>query len=214
MTPETLTWPVDLDTLLAPISDLRPTGESLRLDVYDQIREARRGDDPNLPQRVWQTELKRADWPRVESLCHDALATRSKDLQLAAWLLEAWLHLHGFAGAAPGLSLTTGLCEHFWDTLYPENDGADLEGRLAPIYWLNEKLSLLLRAIPITEPRARRAPMYLDGLGERRWRAPAFGRAGRGGRGTLPGQCRGDANRVLRRALTGPARWAVRASLD
>jgi type VI secretion system protein ImpA len=84
---------------------------------------------------VWQTELKRADWGAVEFLCSTALAERSKDLQLAAWLLEAWIQLDGFEGAARGLELIARLCMAFWDGMYPSLT-EELEARLAPVRWI------------------------------------------------------------------------------
>src|SRR6516225_910593 len=96
---------VDLEKLLYPISVERPAGESLRYEgTYDRIREARRQDEAELSQGIYKTELKKADWPLVEKLCLEELETRSKDLQLATWLLEAWLHLGGFAGALDGFN--------------------------------------------------------------------------------------------------------------
>ena len=110
----------DLERLLEPISPERPAGEPLRYDgTYDRIREARREDDPRLSQGIYQSELKRADWAAVERVALEALETRTKDLQIAAWLLEAWLQLYGFAGASAGLRLMSGLCENFWEKMYP-----------------------------------------------------------------------------------------------
>ena len=150
----------DLQTLLAPISVENPCGEWLRYEgTYDQIREARREDDPALPQGVWQAELKRADWEGVESLCTAALANRSKDLQLAVWLLEAWIQLQGFSGAAKGLQLVHDLCAEYWDGMYPPLE-ADLTPRLSPIRWLNEKLSRRLRLLPLTNPEISGVPAY------------------------------------------------------
>lgn len=156
---------VDLERLLTPISGARPSGESLRYTgLYDEIQEARREDDPALPQGVWKTELKRADWPEVERLCQEALETRTKDLQLAVWLLEAWLHLDGATGVAQGLWLLGGLCESFWETLHPEIEGEDAESaeaRLAPLWWMEERLSEKLKLhIPITRPETDDAPAY------------------------------------------------------
>ena len=162
------TFETDLDALLAPISAERPAGESLRYEqTYDLIKEARRADDPNLPQGIYATELKKADWSLVEQLCAEALATRSKDLQLAAWLMEAWVHLHGFAGAREGLALLRGLLEGFWEHLYPEIDDDpgtqdQVRGGLSPgqafdalsvlLEWLDNKLSFSLKQLPVTEP--------------------------------------------------------------
>ena len=96
----------------------------------------------------------------VETLCMEALETRSKDLQLATWLLEAWLHLEGFTGMLDGINLLTGLCESFWDDLYPSLDGDNTEYRIAPFEWINEKLTLNLKQIPITAPTTGDGKLY------------------------------------------------------
>lgn len=153
---------IDLERLLTPISGARPSGEPLRYaGLFDQIQEARREDDASLPQGVWKTDLKKADWKEVERLCLDALETRSKDLQVAAWLLEAWLHLDGAAGVVQGLRLLAGLCESFWESLHPELEDDDPELRLAPLYWVDERLSEKLRLhIAVTRPETTDAPAY------------------------------------------------------
>src|ERR1051325_5716424 len=100
----------DLETLLEPVSEGRPSGESLRYEgTYDRIREARREDDPGLSRAIYEAEPKRADWRAVEALAVEALATRTKDLQIAAWLTEAWTKLYGLAGAREGLRLMSEL---------------------------------------------------------------------------------------------------------
>jgi type VI secretion system ImpA family protein len=150
----------DLDRLLAPISPEHPCGEWLRYEgTYDQVRDARREDDAGLPQGVWQSELKRADWGSVESVCCEALATRSKDLQLSAWLLEAWIQLDGLAGAARGLDLMRRICVAYWDEMYPVLD-ADMTARLAPLQWVNEKLSRRLRLLKLTQPSLDGVPAF------------------------------------------------------
>lgn len=158
---------VDLERLLTPISAEQPAGESLRYEgVYDRVQEARKEDDSNLPQGVWQTDLKRADWEQVESICREALETRTKDLQLAVWLMEAWLSLHGFAGAREGVRLLAGLCESFWEGLYPELEEGSLEFRLSPLEWVNNRLTLTLKQIPITQPEIRDQTAYTWGQWE------------------------------------------------
>ena len=150
----------DLDRLTAPISAEHPCGEWLRYEgTYEQIRDARREDDPGLPQGVWQTELKRANWNAVEQLCAEALTSRSKDLQLAAWLLEAWIQLDSFAGTARGIELMRRLCFAYWEEMYPALD-ADMASRLAPIQWVNDKLSRRLRLLRVTQPAMEGVPAY------------------------------------------------------
>ncbi|HEV7921531.1 MAG TPA: type VI secretion system protein TssA [Thermoanaerobaculia bacterium] len=149
------------DPLLLPISEDRPAGESLRFDpVYDEIKRLREQDDPTLPQGVWQRELKKADWKAVASLCSDTLATRTKDLQVAAWLTEAWTHLEGFPGFERGVRLMTSLCRDFWPQLHPPLDEDGIESRIAPVLWIADRLVLTLKRVPVTAPSSEDALPY------------------------------------------------------
>src|SRR5690606_8291598 len=113
--------------LLAPIPGENPAGVYLRYDpVYDQIREARREDD-DLPRGDWETTRKVADWPQVIRLAADTLSKRSKDLQVAAWLTEAWLRRDGFPGLRKGLELLRELLERYWDSVYPPVEDGDTD---------------------------------------------------------------------------------------
>ncbi|HSU88162.1 MAG TPA: type VI secretion system protein TssA [Terriglobia bacterium] len=152
---------IEVDKLIQPISSQSPSGESLRYSmVYDSIKAARREDDANAPQGIWQTKLKKADWQTVKTICLETLESRSKDLQVGAWLLEACIHLDGFNGLADGLHVLTVLCETFWDTLYPPLDPDDPDYRFGPIAWIDEKLTLTLKLVPITSPHTGDAPSY------------------------------------------------------
>lgn len=141
---------VDLDLIFQPIPGENPAGESLRYSgIYDEIREARRADE-NLAQGAWQTELKVADFPKVLNLGIDALTTKSKDLQIAAWTCEALVKLHGFAGFRDGLKILAGLQENFWEQLHPEIDDGDQESRANAIAWVDEQVALAIKGAPFT----------------------------------------------------------------
>lgn len=147
--------------LLSPIPGEAPAGAWLRFEpVYDEIKSLREEDDPALPQGVWQRELRRADWPAVAALCAAALESRSKDLQIAAWLTEAWVHVDGFPGLERGLRLLAGLCRAFWPDLHPALDGEDAEARLAPLDWAADRLQLPLKLVPVTAPTGDDAVPY------------------------------------------------------
>ena len=137
------------DELLAPVAGANPGGVELRYEpIYDKIKEARREDD-DAPQGEWATTLKTADWPLVIKLGKEAIATKSKDLQLAAWLTEALVRREGFAGLRSGLDVLAGLIDQYWDTLYPEIDDGDTEMRAAPLEWVAIKLDLPIRKVAI-----------------------------------------------------------------
>ncbi|MDN7179005.1 type VI secretion system protein TssA [Caballeronia sp. SEWSISQ10-4 2] len=136
---------LDLHALLAPLPGGDGVGDSLRADpVYRLIRDARHQDDPSLPMGEWERPLIKANWKAVAALCSEALQTRSKDFQLAAWLCEAWTHLHGIDGLVAGTQLLTGLAERYWDAAYPQLEEADTDARAAPFVWLNQTLALAL----------------------------------------------------------------------
>ena len=158
------------EELLAPIPGAKPGGTELRYDpIYDRIKEARR-EDEDIPQGEWQTTRKTADWPQVVKLTKDALATKSKDLQLAVWLAEALLRREGFAGFRGALDLIVGLLEQHWDHLHPEIEDGDTELRAAPLEWLGIKLELPVRRVPLNRSghswlqhqEARTVPTELD----------------------------------------------------
>jgi type VI secretion system protein ImpA len=148
---------LNLDSLLAPFAGDNPSGLALNYEgTYDAIQAAREEDDPSLPQGVWERPLRRADWPEVARLCETALGVHSKDLQIAAWLVEACFQLHGLDALARGLGLIRELCERYWDSVHPLMRDGESEYRSAPIYWLDTHLSMRLRfllLVPSAEGR-------------------------------------------------------------
>jgi type VI secretion system protein ImpA len=145
---------IDIEALLSPIAGENPAGESLQYTpVYDEIREARRSEDP-LSQGDWQREIKLADWDDVIRLSTDALTNRSKDLQICGWLAEALVKKMGFPGLRDGLTLARGLHERFWDNLYPEIEDGDLEARANAIALLDRQAAIALREVAITRSPA------------------------------------------------------------
>ena len=138
------------DELLTPIPGSNPAGVELRSDpVYDKIKFARREDD-EMPQGGWETERKTADWSQVIKLTKDAIATKSKDLQLAVWMAEAMLVREGFAGLRSALDMIVGLLEQHWEHLYPEIDDGDVEARANTLGSLGgAKMAVRVRRVPL-----------------------------------------------------------------
>ncbi len=139
------------EDLLNPIPGDNPSGESLRYEpIYDQIKEARRQEE-ELTQGIWAHEVKQADFSKVIKLAGDALAERSKDLQLAAWLTEALIYEEGIPGLRRGLTLVRELMEQFWDTLYPELEDGDPYMRTGVLDWIGSRLDDALKKAPLTQ---------------------------------------------------------------
>lgn len=135
---------LDIDQLLTPIDGDNPAGVDLREDVsptsdYYAVKDARSAaraaersleaeDEPGALPEEWRTILNTAP---------DLIQTKSKDLELTSWLIEALLRAHGFAGMRDGFRLAAGLVEQFWDNLYPLEDEDGVETKVAPLAGLN-----------------------------------------------------------------------------
>ena len=153
---------IDIEAILAPIPGDNPAGEDLRYSpVYDQIKEARRADDL-LDQGEWQRDIKTSDWDAVITTSVEALTQKTKDLQIAVWLTEALVHLEGFSGLAMGLKILTGFFRDCWDHVYPEIEEGDLDFRIGPIEFMNEKLWLSVKQIPLSDKDATAGYSWLQ----------------------------------------------------
>ncbi len=138
--------------LLNPINETKICGEDISFSRdIDAISEARRFDDATLDQGEWVTDIKTANWPFVIESCSALLASKSKDLRVAVWLTEASAKAHQFAGLAEGYILLTGLCDIFWDGLYPLPDGEDQEQRIGNLHWILSRSIQLVKEMPVTE---------------------------------------------------------------
>jgi type VI secretion system protein ImpA len=103
-------------------------GPDLRLDttpgsLYQQIRDAREQS------RSVEREIQKGNpdyghdqlvWKQVKDLSIKALAEKSKDFGIAAWLCEAVTRLHGFGGLRDGLKFARKLADDYWSGLYPK----------------------------------------------------------------------------------------------
>jgi len=139
------------DDLLTPIPGDNPAGVDLRDDnIWDVIKEARRWDvvpEEGRPQKL-------ADWAAVVRDCSTAIATRSKDLQLAVWLIEAQFYRESFAGMAQAVRVTAEMLVKFWDHLYPGLEDGDAGFRISMLEYFNRSdrpLYATIRLAPVTQ---------------------------------------------------------------
>lgn len=140
------------NNLLNPIRAEQPAGDDYGFsNEFDTIKEARRFDDPTILQGEWESDIKEADWKKVIQISTELLENKTKDLRLGMWLTEASANEFGFAGLAEGFTLIAGLCEKFWDNVYPEAEESDQELRAGNLSWLVSRSEQLIRNTPITE---------------------------------------------------------------
>jgi len=141
------------DDLLTPIAGDNPAGVDLREDrLWDVIKEARR-EEIDAPQGEYKRERKVADWAAVVRDTSAALATKSKDLQLATWLIEANFYRESFAGLAQAIRVTAQILVKFWDGLYPPLEDGDAGYRISILEFFNKSdrpLYAAIRLSPVT----------------------------------------------------------------
>jgi type VI secretion system protein ImpA len=138
------------EDILSPVAGENPGGTNLRYDpVYDKLKEAMR-EEEDLAQGAWQRERKVADHALVIRLASEAIATRSKDIQLAVWLTESLLKKEGFGGFLDGLELCRNLLDKFWDNLQPRDPEDDDVGmRAAPLDYIGTRLLDTVKQVPL-----------------------------------------------------------------
>lgn len=136
---------LEFTRLVAPISPQSPAGEDLRSDaspnsIYYKIKDARSSARDAERQIAMNGSIdpdSAPDWHSIVSMAPDVLAEKSKDLEIAAYLIEALVREDGFAGLRDGFHLATLLVEQFGDNAYPQPDEDGVETRVAPLTSLN-----------------------------------------------------------------------------
>jgi len=152
-----------LEELLEPIPGERPVGEDLRKDLsptpaYYQIKDCRTAARSSERQGALEPTISATEsgaWRPVLVQGMALLRSRTKDLEIVAWMIEALARVHGFAGLRDGFLLATGIVERYWDDLYPTPDEDGLETRVAPLTGLalpkQGTLITPIARIPITQ---------------------------------------------------------------
>ena len=115
---------IDVDALLAPLSDAAPSGADLEYDAaFLALDEASR---VKAEQQFGDTVIAATepDWRTMKEQAL-LLFERTRDVRVAIQLMRAGARLTGFDGFASGLALVHGLLERHWDTLHPQLDASD-----------------------------------------------------------------------------------------
>jgi type VI secretion system protein ImpA len=157
----------EIERFLEPIPGDNPAGAYLRYDaVYSKIEDARRKEDPAVIAAMnLGRDAKLADYKAVVTASEDALTKKTKDVQIAAWLAEAWTYRERLPGFISGLQLTKALLEKFWDNVYPEPDDGDLADRVTPLEWMGSSVDFIsaVRSLPLTKNPKHSWFAYQDG---------------------------------------------------
>ena len=156
---------LDFDLLLSPISPEAPCGINLDEDdaggelfhdVLDARRTARESEkllyrDSIAGEEEGAPKIEKPDWQKVITLATGVIGQHSKDLRVSAWLVEALVREHGFAGLRDGFRLIRELCERHWDGIQPQPyEDNDIGHTVSQVDGLNRSLESPIHAIAIT----------------------------------------------------------------
>lgn len=134
---------LSVEALLEPISGPDPCGIDPRTEtgagsLYFKLKDARA--QARLAERTaegaGESVVLSAGWQDVRDLSVEVLGSRGKDVEVAAWLVEALVRLDGFEGLAVALSVAAGLFQRYWPDLH-SIDKDDTAGRVSPLAGLN-----------------------------------------------------------------------------
>jgi type VI secretion system protein ImpA len=149
---------IDVEQLLAAISDESPCGDDLEYDpAFGELERAAQGK----PEQQMGDEVvpaEEADWRDVRDKAIELLG-RSKDLRVALQLTTALAHTDGLPGFSDGLAVMSGLLDRYWGGFHPKLDPDD---DLDPTMRVNILASLcdqgavlgLVRTTPLVSSRA------------------------------------------------------------
>ena len=146
---------IDIAKLTAEIPGDTPVGPNLKDDPeYFEIKGLRRSAQraESRLRDAWEKEgLEEPDWKSLWSQSRPFLQDRSKDLWVAAWLTEAALRIHGFAGLRDGFRLLNLLIAKYWEVgLNPQPElGDSAETIISQIVGLNESLAMPIAEVKI-----------------------------------------------------------------
>ncbi|MDB5437867.1 MAG: hypothetical protein JWM33_294 [Caulobacteraceae bacterium] len=139
---------LDLDSILAPVSDDNPVGEDLAYDngrqQLEQAFEVNEGE-----------EGEEKDWRPVFKLIEEQVG-RTKDLWLPVYLARAGAKSGSLAMVELGAQGLAGLMERYWDTVHPQLEELGLPGRKSPCDSLASRGDFLIpleKTVLIAHPR-------------------------------------------------------------
>ena len=174
---------LDIERLVAPISDEQPAGSFLKETDYDRLQNAKdlrakavASERKERELRLYSEEdldmipeqdryVDPPDWRSVRDSCVEILESHSKDLWVATWLVEANTRLAGFAGMRDVFKVIDQITQQYWSEINPppEEDEGYL-GTVSQLTSLNGVEGQGMLIGPISEiPLLPAGPEYTSG---------------------------------------------------
>ncbi|EID4382464.1 type VI secretion system protein TssA [Vibrio parahaemolyticus] len=123
---------IEIERLLAPISDVNPVGEDARYEFCYEMMESE-------VKKFGSLFGETVDWSVVKTHATEVLEHHSKDLKAICYLVRALTEEFGLQGFEQGLKLLSEALNRFGVELYPSRK----RGRDGAVEWLNHQFKLV-----------------------------------------------------------------------
>ncbi|EJE8558491.1 type VI secretion system protein TssA [Vibrio vulnificus] len=123
---------IDIERLLAPISDSAPVGEDARYEFCYEMMESE-------VKKFGSLFGETVDWTVVKTHATEVIEQHSKDLKAICYLIRALMEEFGLQGFEQGLKLLSYALSQFGGELYPSRK----RGRDGAVEWLNHQFKLV-----------------------------------------------------------------------
>jgi type VI secretion system ImpA family protein len=149
---------MDLEELLAPVSDDAPAGPDLAYDADRGTIEQAFESSASIDTSGEATATAEIDWRPIISQIEQQ-STRTKDIWLAVYLCRGGARSGQLALVETGAEYLAGLLERYWDSVHPQLEEYGFQGRKGPCESLARRGEFLgpLERTPLLEhPRLGR----------------------------------------------------------
>jgi len=160
----------EVEPLLQPISDDKPTGPNLRNELEDltftKLGEFTTTVDGAMAES--EDDIVEANWTGVVDLCSAALREKSKDLELVTNLAEGWVRTEGITAISQSIELMLRMLQNFWAEVHPgydeEDDEIILGIRARWLNWMDASTGFIeaVKQSPIVQAPAGGVYSWLD----------------------------------------------------
>ena len=132
---------IDIERLLAPISESQPVGEDAKYEFCYEMMESE-------VKKFGSLFGETVDWQVVKNHAVEVLEHHSKDIKALCYLIRALLEDEGLQGFHQGLSLFNEALNEFGSHLYPTRKRA----RDSAVSWLSEQFELMVQQLEQSLP--------------------------------------------------------------
>ena len=149
---------MDVEELLAPVSEEAPTGDDLAYDAERGVIEQAFDSSASIDTSGETSSAAEIDWRPIIGMIEQQSA-RTKDVWLAVYLCRAGAKSGQLALVETGALYLAGLLERYWETVHPQLEEYGFQGRKGPCESLGARGEFLgpLERTPLLEhPRLGR----------------------------------------------------------